>query len=236
VKWRKDDGLATEILADLSDEIYIDKPLPHVTELIYCLTASWQDRFQRLPHTPQEVALFVAGVGMEKVMLQGHRQHISCCNLRVEAGHPIESCEGFQGIHYDTDFVDFRGRPGEMKSTRKSSKYFPDEMPTTWRKQMLSYMKVGGSLEITLAAFHLMGNYGPPFPALHVWNGSADPGEIQSNWEWMQARRYIYMDHVQRGEAPKQYAFHNGDWECDRCRYKVICNARQLADEQQATA
>ncbi|KKM15949.1 hypothetical protein LCGC14_1690710, partial [marine sediment metagenome] len=38
--WVEDSSLATKMLRDLGEEIWIDKHLPHVTELIYCLTRS----------------------------------------------------------------------------------------------------------------------------------------------------------------------------------------------------
>lgn len=223
MKWREDSGMAKEMLQDLGEEIGIggeeyNKVLPHVSELNYCLTASYLNRVMPLPYSEKEVALFVGGVGMEKVLLAPQKQHT----------------EGeFQGIHYNMDFLTKYGKiPAEMKSTRKSSKHFPDEIPLTWLRQMLAYMKVTNSLEVTLASFHLMGNYSPPFPTLHCWHGKAEPGEVQANWAWMLLRKQVYLDHLERKTMPKQFTF-NEPWECDYCRYKLICTAREAADEQQ---
>ena len=216
----EDQQLANRMIGDLAEEIRIDKPLPHVTELIYCLTRSWYNRKKPLPPTPKETMLFAVGVGLEQVLLKQHRQHIGCCN-----SNPAP-CPGYDGIHYDIDFLDYEEETGELKSTRISSASFIERMPETWKKQVLSYLKVRARTLIILPAMHLMGDYKPPFPDLRVWKGVATQEEIDTHWEWMVMRRDIYLDAMERDEPPKQFTYQE-PWECDNCAYKLLCDARQ---------
>lgn len=222
---REDSALARQMLEDIGKEIEIDKPLPHVTEIIYCLTRSYRDRFHPLPPTTEEVLLFAVGVGLEKVMLKAHRQHIQ---------------GEVDGIHFDTDFLDYHTLPGEFKSTRISEKkalqwfcatgvpaFYKGELidiPETWVKQVLSYFHCNGATEGTLAVLHLMGNYAPPFPSLLAWRVRTTPTEVAENWEWMLERRDTYMAFVEERRLPPPFHF-NLKWECGYCRYKVLCEA-----------
>ncbi|KKL78130.1 hypothetical protein LCGC14_2027870, partial [marine sediment metagenome] len=149
MEWTEDSSLATRMLRDLGEEIWIDKHLPHVTELIYCLTRSWYQRRKPLPFTPREVLLFSTGVGLEGVLLKRHKQQVD--GVR-------------DGIGYATDFLTYEGYPGELKLTRLSAKKGPDELPSTWMRQILSYLKCNNDDRMLLAVMHLMGDYAPPFP------------------------------------------------------------------------
>ena len=214
MKWQEDSSLARRMLDDLESEMWIDKKLPHLTELIYCLTASWCRRVQPLPYTPQEVSLFAVGVGVEKVLLRSHRQHL----------------EGVcDGIHYDADFLDYNNNVGEFKCTRKSMKYMPEEFPWGWEMQVKGYMYALGKDQATLAAMCLMGDYAPPFPQLGAWHGSASEQELANTWQWLCWRKEVYLDHLERKVMPKQFAF-NQDYECTYCAFRILCDAREVID------
>lgn len=215
MEWREDSSLATRMLADLGEEIWIDKKVPHLTQLIYCLTRSWCQVVQPLPYTPREVALFVVGVGLEKVLLRPHRQHIE------------GECDG---IHYDADFLDYNNNVGELKTTRKSMKYLPEEMPLSWEIQMKGYMYALGKDETTLAALCLMGSYSPPFPELGAWHGEASEQELANTWQWLCWRRDVLLDHLERKIMPKQFTY-CWEWECAYCAYKILCDARKIVEE-----
>lgn len=211
MEWTEDSSLATRMLNDLGEEIWIDKHLPHVTELIYCLTKSWYQRRKPLPFTPREVLLFATGVGMEGVLLKQHKQQV----------------EGvLDGIGYATDFLTYEGYPGELKLTRISAKKGPGELPSTWLRQILSYLKCNKDDRMLLAVLHLMGNYAPPFPELKAWQGKATQAEIDENWAWILGRRDIYMAAMGTDTPPEQFTT-NEDWECNNCGYKLICDANQ---------
>lgn len=225
-----DDRQAQRMLADLAQEIHIDKGLPHVTELIYCLTKSYLDRFHSLPPTPGETLLFVTGVGLEKVLLKLHKQHIE-----GEA----------DGIFFDTDFLDYSKLPGELKTTRISEKTVDKWLSVTgvpvkskagevfdisepWRKQILSYFHCNGATEGTLGILHLLGGYTPPFPTLKTWRVEATEEEVAANWEWMLERRDTYLWCVEQRKLPTPFEFCM-DWECGYgpCRYKMVCEAKK---------
>ncbi len=214
MKWQEDSSLARRMLDDLGEEIWIDKKLPHMTELIYCLTRSWCQRVQPMPYTPQEVALFVCGVGLEKVLLRPHRQHI----------------EGeVDGIHFDADFLDYNNNVGELKTTRTSMSKLPDDMSVAWAIQIKGYMYALGKDEATLAALCLMGDYAPPFPTLAAWHGKASEVELANTWQWLLWRKEILLGHLERKEMPKQFTY-NFSWECKWCGYKLLCDARKLVE------
>lgn len=217
VVWVEDYILTEKILEDIGKELelgqerYLAK-LPHQSELIYCLTRSFYNRVSPLPPTRSEVMLFSVGLGLEAVLLRPHR--------KPEAGET-------DGIHWSADWLEYEGAPpGEFKSTRISMNRPPGELPETWRKQVLGYMKGINQREVSLAVLHLMGNYRPPFPDLKVWRGRASLEEIKANWDWLKGRRDVYLDHLERGEPPQQFAY-NEEWECENCRYLIICQAKQ---------
>jgi CRISPR/Cas system-associated exonuclease Cas4 (RecB family) len=215
MKWQEDSNLARRMLDDLGKEIWIDKKLPHLTELIYCLTRSWCQRVQPLPYTPQETALFVCGVGLERVLLRPHRQHLE------------GECEG---IHFDADFLDYDSNVGELKTTRQSMKNLPDGMSQAWEIQVKGYMYALGKDAATLAVMCLMGNYAPPFPQLGCWHGTAPEQELANTWQWLQWRKDILLGHLERKVMPKQFTY-NFSWECQYCAYKLLCDAKRSVEE-----
>lgn len=213
--WQEDTQLTDRMRAELYGQIRVEKPLPHVTELIYCLTRSWYNRFRPLPPTAKEVDAWVAGVGLERVLLANQRRHVS--------GER-------DGIHYEADFVSYDDTPGELKSTRMSMRKLPAGMPETWKKQVLSYWYIFGADEFLFAAMCLMGDYAPPFPSFAVWRGTATEWERSWNWIWMLTRKEIYLDHVEVGEPPQEFTY-NEEWECEGCPYKLLCDANKAVRE-----
>ncbi len=207
MEWKENPQLADRMLALIAQDMKIDKPLPHVTELIYCLTRSWNDRFDFIPLGPKEVCLFSIGVELGKGLLAPHRE---------EVGGELD------GIHYSIDFMtleeDFApDQMGELKSTRMGTKKHPDDFPDTWRKQLLAYMKGAGKTEAIYAVMYVI-------PAeFKTWEVKATQQEIDDNWNWMLARGVIYEDFINRGEAPTPFEF-NEPWECKNCRYKLGCD------------
>jgi len=208
--------MATQVLADLSAELVSKgpKPLPHLTEVLYCLTKSYYDRLQPLPPNPQESLIFVLGVGLEQSLLRPHKKH---------------SSGQYEGLFFEADFLTLRQNVGELKTTRLSAKKGPNEFPETWTQQILGYLKCLGRTEAALIVLHLMGTYNPPFPQLKAWRLVATQEEIDSNWQWLQDRKAVYLSHVKEQIVPKQFKY-NREWECTNCRYKLICDARQAAE------
>ncbi len=209
MEWKENPNLADEILRLLAEDMREEKPLPHVVELIYCLTRSWDDRNDYIPLSPKEVILFTVGIGLGQTLLRPHR-------TEVRGEH--------EGIHYSVDFI-FKGRVGELKSTRMALKKDPKTYPVTWTRQIQAYMKVRHVTEMVVPVVFVI-------PAeLKVWEVSSSVEEIDQNWSWLQARRAIYMDYIERGVRPTPFTY-NESWECRNCRYKLICETEQMRIEQ----
>ena len=223
MEWQEDSGLANRILEDIGKELEVGQEqylanLPHTSELIYCLTRSYYNRFDPLAPNPQETMLFSLGIGLEKVLLRPHR--------KSESGE-------HEGIYWSADWLDYNDGLGELKTTRLSAKKGPEELPATWIKQVLSYMKATGHREISLAVFYVMGNYVPPFPMLKCWHGKASDIEVQANWNWMKDRKKVYIEHIEKKEVPRQYQW-NEEWECANCRYSFVCQAKESIERLRA--
>lgn len=221
MEWVEDSSLASRVLADIAAELdvgqqaYIAK-LPHLSELNYCLTRSYLNRVDPLPSNEQETLLFSLGIGLEQVLLRPHR--------KPEYGEQ-------DGIHWSADWLDYIDGLGELKTTRFSANKPMEDLPITWRRQVLGYMKAKEKREVSLAILHVMGNYAPPFPMLKCWHGTATVEEIEETWDWFLGRKVVYLDHLERKEMPRQFTF-NEDWECTNCRYKLICQIRQSVEDR----
>lgn len=201
--WKENPQLADQLLEELAKDIDRELPIPTVTELIYCLTRGWFDRKNPLPRAPKTTCMFAIGVGLGEVLLKG---------LRTEIAGELE------GIHYHVDFLMPDGRLGELKSTRYSVKKPPEQWSTGWHKQLLAYMKVRETLEAVYSAIYVI-------PAeFHAWEVTAEQADVSGNWTWLQARRVVYMNHIENNTLPTPFA-HNENWECGGCQYKVLCDA-----------
>lgn len=206
-------ALTKQVLQLLEEEYRLVKPIPHLTELIYCLTRSYFDRVSPLVPTSREILLFSVGWGLERLLLKAQR--------KLEPG----CCEG---IYYAPDFLAFTEVPGELKTTRigedKLTSLDPEAFPLTWRQQILGYMKCKEREVFELAVLHLMGNYKPPFPSMSSFRIEVSREEIEENWAWLQARKETYLAFLAQERVPVPYVFCE-PWECKECRYAVRCSA-----------
>jgi hypothetical protein len=223
MEFREDEGLARRILQDLADDMFVEKEVGHVAELIYCLTKSYFNRFFPQKANPDEVLIFVVGIALEEVLLRQHKQQVSGVK---------------DGIPYSLDAILYEERWAEFKSTRVSSNKEPKELSEGWMKQILSYMYCVDTKEMTLMILHLMGNYKPPFPQLKTWRVRAEEDEILQNWQSLQERRQTYLKFIEEDKVPTPFEY-NMDWECEHCRYKIACDAitaqRKLEEEHANT-
>lgn len=220
--FKEDPALITRMLASLEDQLRgdaIPKHLPHVTELIYCLTRSWYNRFQPVHISQREVTIFLLGSLLEVILLQKQKYHV---------GGIVD------GISFESDFIAaYDDIPGELKTTRMSASRDPSMptdkggLPQTWIKQILSYMRCLDVREMSLVVFFLLGDYKPPFPSLKAWRVVADIEEIVRNWIWLEDRRDTYLLAVERAIPPTPFE-HNEEWECENCPYLFYCKAHRL--------
>lgn len=204
--WKENPQMADRILSVLADTQLgeaSEKPLPHSTELIYCLTRSYMEHFEPLPRDPKTSMMFLVGVGLGEALLKPP--------LRVEV--PIVK----DGIHCSLDFQ-FDGHFGELKSTRQSTRRPPEEFSVGWHRQLKSYMSATECLSMVYSVIYVQ-------PAImKAWEVTAQQGEIDELWTWMLARKVVYMDHVERQERPPPFVS-NEPWECGYCQYRLVCEA-----------
>lgn len=197
-------ALSRQILQLLEAEYKQDKPLPHLTELIYCLARSYYDRVDPLPATEREILLFAIGCGLERLLLKHQR--------KVDAGV-------VDGIHFTPDFLAFTDLPGELKTGRFGRKRIEEGVPDTWKRQILGYMKCLGVNQFELAYLYIIS------PELMPFRVKASQEEIDENWQWMLERKVIYLNCMEQNIVPIPRLFAES-WECDYCRYSVRCEAQ----------
>lgn len=212
--WIENPSLAARMLQVLGEELEEggrDKPLPHLMELVQCLTKSYNDRFQSLHLTPKEIGFFTAGRAIESFLLQ----KLGSKSVRGE----------FEGVNYEVDFLAVDERIGELKSTRIHTNKKPEDFPDRWTKQVLGYMKCRGQTQGIVAIFHII-----PVE-LRIWEVEASKFDINENWLWVQQRKRTYMELVAKRETPTPFKY-NEDWECKDCRYKLICDMTASIERQ----
>jgi len=209
---------------------------PGTTTLIYCLTKAYYQR-TFLPQRPsrQTSMMFATGLWLEKVIL-GKDQNPTAGEL--------------DGIFFHTDSVDdLDWEDGkiltEVKSTRKSMRTGPkgqkrdqrfDEMNAAWVRQFKGYLKVEGLTRGRAVVLHLMGDYGPPFPDVRIWDIECTQNEIDENWIWLQGRKFILDKSIADSIPPAPYTWRVVDWddnsnpsddyECNGCAYAMLCEGR----------
>ena len=198
--------LRTYLLDRLRSEYLSEKPFPHLTELIYCLTRSWFDRIDSLPPTEDELLRFSIGFGLERVLISG-----------LEPEKYI-----VDGIHLTPDFLPDYGSGGihgELKSTRMWPPKAGEtaRIPDTWLEQTMGYCKATGTTEYDVAVVYLGA------PKLEGFRLQFEPEEIAANWENILERKGIYLGYVTSATMPTPFKF-NKEWECKWCRYSLRCN------------
>jgi len=189
------------------------KPCPHLTELVYCLTRSYWDRRDPVPPNEREILLFALGWGLERLLLIGERKAAAGCS---------------EGIYYSPDFLAFTDLPAELKTTRMSTRRINSaaDLPVTWQRQILGYMHCLGVTEYELAILFILGDYKPPFPQLIGYRLSATPEEVASNWQWLLARKELYLTCLAE-HIPPPPGHVCEEWECKECRYALRCEAER---------
>ena len=191
-----------------------DREQPSVTGMIKCLTRTFYENYYTSSGNGapdrETLLLFSTGLGLEHVILNDMQ--------RTEKGT-------FEGVGYHMDHFGSSEDFIEFKSTRLSLKNAPDNYNLGWMRQWMAYAKAKGIIKGKFVALHLMGSYNPPFPQLVVWDVEATADEVDANWEWIQIRKAIYLDAVDKGEAPAPFTY-NEDWECKTCPWKMICDER----------
>jgi hypothetical protein len=208
---QKNERLADELLDELMEEILEPERKeqhPSVTDLIRCLTQSYYNSRPDAPDfTKKTKIFFTTGLGLERALLMKRKD--------------VPTYGVTEGIHWHTDSLD-HGLV-ELKSTRMSVKRLEEEgLPGYWLKQIKSYLKSVGMLQVDLAVIYLI-------PAeFTVYRLTFEQMEIDMHWEWMKERRDEWNRAKESGQAPKAFAW-NESWECTDCQYKLVCQMKERA-------
>ena len=201
--------ISREVLQRLRDKYLTPKPLPHVTELIYCLTRSYWDRLDPIEPTDHELLLFAVGFGLEEML------------LRQEGQEPPKAIE-LDGITLTPDYIALRGGMVDLKSTRA----YPDKVTRepgkgwseTWQEQFMAYAKAFGKLEYTVTVVYIIPAEVASFTFVFT------EAELGANWQKMLQRKAQYMEALEAGKVPTPFTT-NREWECRFCRYLGRCNS-----------
>jgi len=211
MEFEEDQGLSDRLLQLLLVQKSSEKPLPHMTELIQCLTRSYYNRKGGNDigdyRPAKETVIFAIGRALEDVLMAPHSRHRKGV---------------WDGISYEVDALALDPLSDlplhvELKSTRYSTGKDPQEYSSNWHKQLLGYMYVLNKTTMYLAVLHLIQ------AELKMWKVTATEDELGANWYWLQERKVAYMGHIEREESPAAFQW-NEEWECDNCMYKVMCD------------
>jgi hypothetical protein len=118
----------------------------------------------------------------------------------------------------------------EVKSTRRSSKYFDLQDQESWKIQILGYCKVLNKLEYDLAVLFVMGNYAPPFPMVDCWHIKTTQEEVDSNWSIALQRKDNLVMGVLNSVPPAPDCF---DWEWEYCECIGLCPDTECSRKNQ---
>lgn len=184
----------------------------HLSSYVYCRTKGFLDQKQAIEPTEEEVMMFALGYGLQDVL--------------TPKDATVEVHE-FEGIIYRPDMTMTRGefeRLQELKTTRKSAKnhYIDDFIPVTWLAYMKGGCKIRSTNQYDLVVLYMMGNYAPPFPQIYADTFYFTDEEIEENWQMILANKQVLDSALTEGKPPTPFQ-HCYDWECQYCRYKLVC-------------
>ena len=213
MKFIRNGLLEQEFYDRLQREYWHEKPVGHLTELLYCLTRSWYDRYDPLEITDREKMLFSIGFGLERVFLRDPGD-----------GEPVS--EVVDGVSMTEDYISLTSDEGvDLKTTRMYATLDGTPKmgwPENWLKQFMAYARKRGQLTYNVAIVYL------GMPALvcgtFVWTQE----ELDANWSYILNRSVIYNSYAGTDLVPPPFTF-NASWECEtktsKCRYLERCRA-----------
>jgi hypothetical protein len=213
------------ILKHLSDQYRIKEVREpnHLSTYVYCRTKGFFEQTGVIEPTEQEVMMFSLGYGLQDVLTP------------KDASAPVIEKHG---VIYRPDMV-FKATDQEsmilteLKTTRKSAKkhFIDEELAITW----LEYMKGGCYIQDTnrydLVVLYMMGNYAPPFPQIYSDTFFFDDKEISENWDTIMSRKAVLDSALKSQKIPTPFQ-HRHDWECNYCRYKMVCDTLNMQEIQ----
>lgn len=217
----RDPALEEEFLSRLQEKyLSQERPLPHLTELIYCLTRSYFDRNSSAQLTDKETLLFAIGFALESVIIRDLNDLPPSVRFR-------------DGVYMHPDYIPLAYHQGTLELDLKTTRMFATELgepkkgwPETWIRQFMGYAYTQFYDESQMP---LIVPYGVAVlflgqPSLTAGLFKFRKEDLMENWQYIQTRKETYLQHIVTRTIPKPFTF-NYEWECDGCRYRMVCDA-----------
>jgi len=210
MKFTRDRMVENELYERLRAKYAKPRPeIPHLSELIGCLTKAYWGHDDPITLTEKEIIMFSIGFGLEEVI------------LRDSENPDSPETSKYDNVFMTIDYVDVMGEGLDLKSTRmypnKDGSGVPNKgWPDMYLQQFMAYAKLRGQLNYAVAVIYLV----PAELAAGTFEFTQE--EIDTNWEYIQRRREQYMKAWTEGKVPLPFTT-NQDWECKGCRYYGRC-------------
>ena len=199
----------------------------HLSSLIYCLTKAYLDTKQTMGCTDSEILLFVTGFALEEVLIPKF-PNVSSPKYEYEGivyrpdfvilDDPADDADHFTNV---TDLC-------EIKSTRKGYKNYSESIPEKWIIYQMAGCKIMGTNTYNLIGILVAER---PRGELVCETITYTQDEIDSNWDYILARRDVYKEALEKQQVPTP-GMHCEDWECGGCRYTLICDAINMSSSE----
>ena len=230
MKVYKDEKARAELLGQIAErEFHGERTGVHCSDLVYCLNKQSFRKLLPLEETEEEILLFSLGWMSQRWLTHSWEDTPTITK---------------DGIQVTPDAVWSGGNPWELKATYTSSEKDILEN-TAWIHQVMSQCIVLGKREAYLSRMELMGNWKMHAPkgwadehpdekfewkrpTLSVFHFEFSPAELGKHWDWMLARKELYLDILASGKyLPKAVSIPSGqEFECGYCRYKELCDSK----------
>ena len=221
-------------LADLYKIKEVREP-NHLSSYISCRTRGFFDQKQAIEPTDEEVMLFALGYGLQDVLTpkdsQAKTYEYEGITYRPDMTLTVHRRDYPEQLPYTELTINIPmqtvhevERLQELKTTRRSAKkhYIDEEIPVTWLAYMMGGCKIRQTNQYDLIVLYMMGNYAPPFPQLYTDTFYFTDEEIETNWGMVISNKVVLDSALAEGKPPTPF-MHCYDWECNYCRYKLVC-------------
>ena len=232
-----------ELIKKIAEREFSERTGVHCSDLCYCLNKQALRRLHPLPLDEHEILLFSQGWATQRWLtgMLTDAPHVEVDGIKVTCDALVPAGD-----------IAGKSTPWELKATFQSSEKVIEEN-TAWLHQIMAQCYVMVTTEAYLTRLELMGNWGSVFPkgatkeereayrnapeqqkpTLHAYHLVFTKDELDDNWEWLKARRTLFLSIERDGyffRLPKGLALPQGqDWECRYCsdEYKKQCEEEQ---------
>ena len=181
----------------------------HVSDLVLCLRKSYLRAVHEILPTEEEVLFWLVGRGYHAA-LEGYEQPSEVSLVR----------DGLMGTPDQVILENGRVIPVEIKSTRQSvNKDILENI--WWLRTIKAYCFLCSTTFGRLVVLNIIGDWKDIAPQLRVFDFGFTPEEIQENWEWLQARKALYLESFEKRTLPPLEK--TPAWMCKSCVVVKYC-------------